>query len=123
MTRPTNYEKRGSSVRPEECLFYICVFLSPLYKYYSSWLQSPLFFPLFYFILFIFYPHIWILIFLLYLNTNHPNPTLGGLKLHSQDFCLIRNILVSFYSTILVVPPLFMVISSLMRLGEWLSCI
>ena len=28
-------------------------------------------------------PHIWIFIFLLYLNTNHLNPTLGGLRLHS----------------------------------------
>ena len=37
-------KKKVSSIRPEECLFYICVCLSRLYKYLSSWLQSPLFF-------------------------------------------------------------------------------
>ena len=63
MTRPTNYEKRGSSIRPEECLFYICVFLSHSHKHFSSWLQSLssfLFLDL----------HIWILMFLLYLNKS-----------------------------------------------------
>ena len=33
-------KKKGSSVRPKECLFYICVLLSLLNKYFSSWLQS-----------------------------------------------------------------------------------
>ena len=60
-----------------------------------------------------------IFIFLLSLHIDYFSPTLGGLRLHSQEFRLIQNILVSIYPAIWAVPPLFMVIFSLMRRG-WL---
>ena len=120
ITRATSFkgkillgQARGMSI-----FIYVCI--SHLYKCFSSWLQSSLFSSSFFFFLL---SHIWIFLFLLYLNTKHLNLTLEGLRSHSQDFCLIRNILVSFYLAILVVSPLFTVISSLMQLGEWLFCI
>ena len=38
-----------------------------------------------------------IFIFLLSLHIDYFSPTLGGLRLHSQEFRLIQNILVSIY--------------------------
>ena len=67
----------------EEFLFYICVFVSHLNKYVNSWLQSSL--PLFSFGIHL----IRIFIFLLYLHIDYLSPTLGQLRFHSQDFCLI----------------------------------
>ena len=62
---------------PEECPFYIYVFLSPLNKYVSSWIQSPHFY-LFFSILSHMDLH-----FLLYLHIDYLSPTLGGLRLYS----------------------------------------
>ena len=63
-------------------------------------------------------PYIRIFIFLLYLHIDYPSPTPGELRLYSQVFCLIWNILVNFCLTIWAVPSLFMVISSLMQPEE-----
>ena len=75
MTRATNYEeKRLLSQARGMPILYVCFFLTYInisvlgYKVFSSLFLDPL---------------IWILIFLLYLNTNHHNLTLGGLRLHS----------------------------------------
>ena len=43
---------------------------------------------------------IMIFIFLLSLHIDYLSPTLRGLRLHSQDFYLIQNILVNIYPII-----------------------
>ena len=63
-------------------------------------------------------PYIRIFIFLLYLHIDYPSHTPGELRLYSQVFCLIRNILVNFCLAIWAVPWLFIVISSLMWINE-----
>ena len=77
MTKTTNYEEnrllnqaRGMST------LYICVSFSlvQIFQFLVTKSSSSSSFSI---------PHIWIFIFLLYLNTNHLNPTLGGLILHS----------------------------------------
>ena len=105
MTRATNYkEKRLLDQARGISILYTYVFLT-----YTN--VSVLGHKVLSFFLFFFYPipHIWILIFILYLNTNHLNLTLGGLRLHSQDIYLIRNILVSFYPAILAVHGHFVI--------------
>ena len=104
MTRATNYkEKRLLDQARGISILYTYVFLT--YTNVSVLGHKVLSFFLFFYPI----PHIWILIFLLYLNTNHLNLILGGLRLHSQDFYLIRNILVSFYPAILAVHGHFVI--------------
>ena len=112
----TIMKKNGSSVQPEEDLLYMSLAFSFSQVFFF-------FFQKFLFHLSFWIPFIRIFIILLYFHIDYLNPTFGGLRLHSQDFCLISNILVRFCLAIRAVPPLFTVISSLMQLEEWLSCI
>ena len=120
MIKTCKFERKNTPrSSPRKVYFYICMSFSLIQMFQFLVTKFSLFLFFFFFLL----SHIWIFLFLLYLNTKHLNLTLEGLRSHSQDFCLIRNILVSFYLAILVVSPLFTVISSLMQLGEWLFCI
>ena len=116
VTQTTNYEEkrilgqaRGMSV------LYINVFLSSLNKYFSSSLQSS------FSSLFWGSPLIRIFIFLLYLHRDYLSPTPRRLRLHSQDFCLIRNILATtVHGHFLINAAKGVIVLHLMQMGQLL---
>ena len=94
MTKTTNHEeKRILGHAGGMYVLYMCVSFS--LEQICQLLVTKFALPLFSMI-----SHIRIFILLLYLHIDYLSPTPGGLRLHSQDFCLIWNVLVSFCSAI-----------------------